>query len=112
MALSNGSMASTGAGEIRVGDDVLVGGGQLVVLDIDQDGDDEVLASDGGSLTLLEQADGQWVARERGYTGLQTDGPVFPGDVFADGRFVLLGSRNGDLVVSTGTVLVPEPVVE
>lgn len=108
-ALADGTLVRSEGGQITVGDIATPGSGAVRVGDFDDDGGEEVVIYGLGDLVLIDDAGDQRVVRGRGHSVVDVDGQVVPVDLFADGRLVLVGSRDGDIVASTGTTPVPEP---
>ena len=106
--LPDGRVVTSTADGVSVDDATYTGSGLLSVVDIDGDGTQEVLAFADGDLTVFDDAAASLVPRYRAYSDLRVDGGLATVDLFADGRRTLVGSRDGNIIVSTGNI----PAVE
>jgi hypothetical protein len=107
-ALADGRIVTSTTDGVEVGGVTYTGSGVLSLVDIDGDGTNEVVAFGNGDLTVFDDAATTLVPRYRAYSDLRVDGGLSTVDLFADGRRTLVGSRDGNIVISTGNI----PVVD
>jgi hypothetical protein len=101
---------TTEGGTLRFGElGEAPGDGEIAIQDVDGDGLADLLAHAGGTVVIARSSgDGVGVEREVATT-LNLDGPVTTVDISGAGTRLLVGTREGDLVVSRGYSPTPPP---